>query len=151
MTNGNYCSGGHGKDTASICVTSNQLVIVIQNLLPFVIIWHANIIKVCLNVQARLLNMFDVNPTFSQCWYEINSQEYILFILVMCILLQRSSNSRDFVKCISGKMSLSRKELIARKLLLRGKIKKVLSHAHVCSLEQRAGNAHDQNKQTLHH
>ena len=32
---------------------------------------------------------------------------------------------------------------------MRGKIKKVLSGAHVCSLEQRAMNAHDQNKQTL--
>ena len=134
-----------------MCVTSNQIVIVIQNLSPFVIMCHANIIKVCLNVQARLLNMFDVNPTFSQCWYDINSQEYVLFILVMCILLQRISNPRDFVKYISGKMSLSRKELIARKLLLCGKIKKVFSHAHVYSLEQRAGNAHDYNEQTLHH
>ena len=34
-------------------------------------------------------------------------------------------------------------------LLLRGKIKTVLSRAHVCSLEQRARNAHDQNEQTL--
>ena len=46
-------------------------------------------------------------------------------------------------------MSLRRKELIAQKLLLRGKITKVLSHAHVCSLKQRARNAHDQNGQTL--
>ena len=48
-------------------------------------------------------------------------------------------------------MSLGRKELIAQKLLLRGKIKKVLekSRTHVCSLEQRARNAHDQNEHTL--
>ena len=31
---------------------------------------------------------------------------------------------------------------------MREKLKKVLSHAHVCLLEQRAGNAHDQNEQT---
>ena len=41
------------------------------------------------------------------------------------------------------------KELIAQKLLLRGKIKKILPRAHVCSLEQRAWNAHDQDEQTL--
>ena len=74
---------------------------------------------------------------------------YSLFILVMCILLQRIINPNDFVKYISGKMSLQRKELIAQKLPLRGKIKKVLSRVHVCSLEQRARNAHDQNEQTL--
>ena len=67
---------------------------------------------------------------------------YSMFILAVC-------NPRDFVKYISGKMSLSRKELIAQKLLLRGKIKKVLSRLHVCSLEQRARNAHDQNQHTL--
>ena len=39
--------------------------------------------------------------------------------------------------------------LIAQKIVLRGKIKEVLSRAHVCSLEQRAGNAYDQNEQTL--
>ena len=66
----------------------------------------------------------------------------------MCILLQRISNPSDFVKYISGNMSLWRKELIAQ-LLLRSKIKKVLSHAHVCSLEQRARNAHGQNEHTL--
>ena len=43
-----------------------------------------------------------------------------------------------------------RKELIAKNLLWRGKIKKVLSRAHVCSLVQRAKNAYDQNEQTLH-
>ena len=47
-------------------------------------------------------------------------------------------------------MSLRRKELITQKLQLRGKIKKVLSRAYVCSLEQRARDAHDQNEQTLH-
>ena len=67
----------------------------------------------------------------------------------MCILLQRISNPRDFVKYIGGKMSLRRKELLAQKLLLRGKTKKVLSRAHVCSLEQRARKAHDQNEQTF--
>ena len=41
--------------------------------------------------------------------------------------------------------------LIAQELLLRGKIKKVLSRAQVCSLEQRTRNAHDQNEQTLQH
>ena len=30
------------------------------------------------------------------------------------------------------------------------KIKKVLSRAHMCSMEERARNAHDQNEQTLH-
>ena len=40
------------------------------------------------------------------------------------------------------------KGLNCSKLLLRGKKKKVLSHAHVRSLEQRAKNAHDQNEQT---
>ena len=45
-------------------------------------------------------------------------------------------------------MSLSRKELIAQKLLLYGKTKKVLSHAHACSLEQTARKTHDQNEQT---
>ena len=48
-------------------------------------------------------------------------------------------------------MSLWRKELIAQKLLLRGRIEKVLFRAHVCLLEQRAKNAHDQNEQTLNH
>ena len=67
----------------------------------------------------------------------------------MCILLQRISNPCDFVKYISGKMSLRRKKLVAQNLLLRGKIKKVLSLANVCSLEQKARNAHDQNEQTL--
>ena len=67
----------------------------------------------------------------------------------MCILLQRISNPRDFVEYISGKMSLWRKESIAQKLLLRGKIKRVLTPAHVCSLEQRTGNANDQNEQSL--
>ena len=67
----------------------------------------------------------------------------------MCILLQSISKPRDFVKYIGGKMGLSRKELIAQKLLLRGKIKKVISSAHVCSLEERAKNAHDQDEQTL--
>ena len=43
-------------------------------------------------------------------------------------------------------MGLSRKELIAQKLLLRGKKKKVISSAHVCSLEERAKNAHDQDE-----
>ena len=42
------------------------------------------------------------------------------------------------------------KGIIAQKLLLRDKIKKVLSHAHVHLLEQRARNAHDQNEQTLY-
>ena len=46
-------------------------------------------------------------------------------------------------------MSPQRKELIAQNLLFRGKIKNVLSHAHVCSLEQAARTAHDQNEQTL--
>ena len=41
------------------------------------------------------------------------------------------------------------KELIVQKLLLHGKVKKVLSRAHLCSLEQRARNAHDQNEQAL--
>ena len=44
-----------------------------------------------------------------------------------------------------------RGSLVAQKLLLCGKIKKVLSHANVCSLEQRARNVHDQNEQTFHH
>ena len=43
-----------------------------------------------------------------------------------------------------------RKELIAKNLLWRDKIKKVLSRAHECSLVQRAKNAYDQNEQTLH-
>ena len=34
---------------------------------------------------------------------------------------------------------------------MRGEIKNVLSLAHVCSLEQTARNAHDQNEQTLYH
>ena len=46
-------------------------------------------------------------------------------------------------------MRLWKNELIAQKSLLRGKIEKVLSRAHVCLMEQRAKNAHDQNKQTL--
>ena len=46
---------------------------------------------------------------------------------------------------------MKKRILIAQKLLLRGKIKNVLSRAHVCSLlEQRARNAHDQIEQTLH-
>ena len=67
----------------------------------------------------------------------------------MCIIFQHISNTRDFVGYISGKMSLERKEFIAQKLLLCGEIKKVLSRAHVYSLEQRTRNAHDQNEQTL--
>ena len=54
------------------------------------------------------------------------------------------------MKHISGKMSIRLKELIAQKLLLCGKIKKVFSRVHLRSLEQRARNAHDQNDQTLH-
>ena len=72
-----------------------------------------------------------------------------MIILVMCILLQHIINPRDFVKYIDGKIGLWRKELNAQRLLLCGKIKKVLSRAHVCSLERRARNAHDQNDQTL--
>ena len=49
----------------------------------------------------------------------------------MCILLQRISNQRDFVKYISGKMGLRRKGLIAQKLLLRGRIKKYFP-VHTC-------------------
>ena len=71
---------------------------------------------------------------------------YSLSILLMSIVLQRISNPRHFVRNISRKMSLSRKELIAQKLPLRGKIKKVLSGAQVYLLEQRARNAHDQNE-----
>ena len=67
----------------------------------------------------------------------------------MCILLQRISKPHDFVKYISEKMNLWRKELITQKLLLRGNIKKLLSRAHVCSLKQRSTDAHDQNEQTL--
>ena len=66
----------------------------------------------------------------------------------MCILFQCISNPHDFVKSISGRMSLSSKELIVQKLLLCDKIKEVLSCAHMRSLEQRARNAHDQNEQT---
>ena len=66
----------------------------------------------------------------------------------MCILLQHISNPRDFVKHISGKMNLRRKELIAKKLLLH-KMKKVLSSAYLCSLGQRSRNAHDLNELTL--
>ena len=65
------------------------------------------------------------------------------------VLLQRISNPGDFVKYISGKMSLWAKESIAQKLLLRSKIKKVPSSAHVCSMERKARNAHDENEQTL--
>ena len=69
---------------------------------------------------------------------------YSMFILVMCILLQRISNPSDFVKYIGGKISLWRlKDIIAQKLLLRGKLKKVPSRAHVCSLDQKARNPHD--------
>ena len=67
----------------------------------------------------------------------------------MCIPILRISYPRDFVKHISGKMSLWRKALIDQKLLLRGKIKKVLSRAHVRSLEQRRRNAHDRSEQIL--
>ena len=68
----------------------------------------------------------------------------------MCILFQRITDDPcDFVKDISRKMSLWRKELIAQKLLLRDKVKKELSRTHVCSLMQRARNAHDQIEQTL--
>ena len=79
----------------------------------------------------------------------LNDSTYSPFILVISILLQRTINPRDFMKYISGKVSLRRKDLIAQKLLLRDKIKKVLSRAHVCSQEQRARNAHNQNEQTL--
>ena len=66
----------------------------------------------------------------------------------MCILLQHISNPSDFVKYISRKMSLYRKEVITQQFLSRGKIKKVLSFAHG---KQRARNAHDQNKQIFHY
>ena len=46
-------------------------------------------------------------------------------------------------------MSLLRQQLIVHNLLLHGKIKKAISHAHMCSLEERARKAHDQNEQTL--
>ena len=74
---------------------------------------------------------------------------YSLFMLVMWILLQCISNPRDFVKYISGKMRLGRKEIIAQKLLLRVMIKKVFSRAHVCSLDEKPRNAHDQNEQKV--
>ena len=38
--------------------------------------------------------------------------KYNLFILVMCILVQRISNPSDFVKYSSGKMSLNLKKRI---------------------------------------
>ena len=82
-------------------------------------------------------------------WNKITELVHSLFILVMSILLQRISNPRDFVKYSDRKMSFWRKGLIAQKLLLHGKIKKVLSRAQMCSLEQRARNAHDQNEQIL--
>ena len=44
-----------------------------------------------------------------------------LFVLVMCISFPCISSPHDFVKCISSKLGLSRKKLIARKLLLPGK------------------------------
>ena len=53
------------------------------------------------------------------------------------------------MKRISGESEPLRKELIAQKLLLHGKIKKVLSRAHLRSLKQKATNALDQNEQTL--
>ena len=71
-----------------------------------------------------------------------------MFILVMCILFKRISNTHDFCETHQREMSIRQKKLVAQKLLLRGKIKKVLSRAHVRLLEQRARNAHDQNEQT---
>ena len=83
-----------------------------------------------------------------QEWQQTASQTFnftdSLFILVMCIPFLHISGPRDFIKHISGKMSLSWKELIAQKSLLHGKIKKMISRAHVRSLEQKARNAHDQ-------
>ena len=91
-----------------------------------------------------------------------NSRDFVKYISEKMSLLdylkksipnQRISSSRDFVKHISEKMSLLdylKKRINCSKLLLRGKIKKVLSRAHMCSLEQRARNAHDPNEQTLH-
>ena len=66
----------------------------------------------------------------------------------MCIPFLRISSPHDFMKCISGKLSLWRKKLIARELFLPDKIKNVLSRAHMRSLGQRARNAHDQSEQT---
>ena len=57
----------------------------------------------------------------------LDQAEISLIILVMCILLQRISNPRDFVKYVSDSV----KKRIAKKLLLCGKVKKVLSHAQV--------------------
>ena len=84
--------------------------------------------------------MIFVNRIFTLC---------SLFTLVMCIPFLRISSPRNFVKCTGEKSRFWRKKLIARKLLLPGKIKKVLSRANVRSLERRARNAHDQSEQTL--
>ena len=85
------------------------------------------------------------HPTF-QVGYHL---KYSLFILIMCIPFLGIGSPRDFVKCISEKLGLWTKKLIALKLSLRGKIKKVLSRAHVRSLKQRAWNVHDDSEQTL--
>ena len=86
-----------------------------------------------------------VSEAYWSLYFLLVSLSYSMFILAMCILLQYISNTFDFVKYIRGKMGLWRKELIAIKLLLRGKI---LSLAYVCLLEQRARNTHGQNEQT---
>ena len=61
------------------------------------------------------------------------------------------SGLRDVVKHSQENEPLMKGTVIAQKLLLRGKTKEVLSHAHVRSLEQRARNVHDQSEQTPIH
>ena len=69
---------------------------------------------------------------------------YSLFILVLWIPFLCKSSPHDFVKFIS------KKEINCSRIILPGKlIIKVLSRAHMCSLEQRARIAHDQSEQTL--
>ena len=86
---------------------------------------------------------------FYSC-FESPLNTYSLFILVMYILLQRIINPLDFVKYIKGKNWPLKKRINCSKITIAWQ-DKVLSRAHVRSLEQRARNAQDHNEQTLPH
>ena len=80
--------------------------------------------------------------------YQTVAEEFLhLPVTSLCSISLLKSPKEDLQNSQISKFYCS--AMAFRKLLLRGKIKKVLFRANMCSLEQRARNAHDQNKQTL--
>ena len=74
---------------------------------------------------------------------------YSLFSLVMCILFQRISDHMISWNTFAVNWAFDERNQLLENYYCVVSQKKVLSRAHVYSLEQNARNAHHQNEQTL--